>query len=64
MAGNLDPLKLGTARNLATKAATLVGKVATVSALADKNPSGGSALDLQVSGETGADDGQLRCGGR
>ncbi len=47
-AGNLDPLKLGTAKNVATRITTLVGKVATGSALVVKNPSGGPALGLQV----------------
>lgn len=40
VAGNLDPLKLGTAKNVATRVTTLVGKVATGSALGVKNPSG------------------------
>ncbi len=48
LAGNLDPLKLGTAKNVATKVTTMVGKVATGSAFVVKNPSGGSALDLSV----------------
>ncbi len=48
LAGNLDPLKLGTAKNVATKVTTMVGKVATGSAFVVKNPSGGSALGLQV----------------
>jgi hypothetical protein len=48
-AGNLDPLKLGTAKNVATKATALVGKAATGSAFVVNNPSGGSALGLQVS---------------
>ncbi len=45
---NGDFLKLGTAKNVATKATALVGKVASGSSLVVKNPSGGSALGLQV----------------
>ncbi len=48
LAGNLDPLKIGSLKNVATKTTQLVGKVATGSAFVVKNPSGGSALDLQV----------------
>ncbi len=48
LAGNLDPLKIGSLKNVATKTTALVGKVATGSAFVVKNPSGGSALDLQV----------------
>ncbi len=48
LAGNLDPLKIGSLRNVATQTTQLVGKVATGSAFVVKNPSGGSALDLQV----------------
>ena len=48
LAGNLDPLKIGSIQNVATKTTALVGKVATGSAFAVKNPSGGSALGLQV----------------
>ncbi|HEV2743243.1 MAG TPA: hypothetical protein VGV91_08820, partial [Rubrobacter sp.] len=48
LAGNLDPLKIGSLRNVATKTTALVGKVATGSAIEVKNPSGGSALGLQV----------------
>ncbi len=40
VADNLDSLKLGTAKNVATRVTTLVGKVATGSALGVKNPSG------------------------
>ncbi len=50
LAGNLDPLKLGTAKNVATRVTTMVGKVATGSAFVVKNPSGGSALELSVGG--------------
>ena len=48
LAGNLDPLKIGSLRNVATKTTALVGKVATGSALEVKNASGGPALGLQV----------------
>jgi hypothetical protein len=48
LAGNLDPLKIGSLKNVATKTTQLVGKVATGSALVVKNPSGGPALDLRV----------------
>lgn len=48
LAGNLDPLKIGSLKNVATKTTALVGKVATGSALVVNNPSGGSALGLQV----------------
>jgi hypothetical protein len=48
LAGNLDPLKLGTAKNVATKVTTMVGKVATGSSLVVKNPSGGPALGLEA----------------
>ncbi len=48
LAGNLDPLKIGSLKNVATKTTALVGKVATGSAFMVKNPSGGSALGLQV----------------
>ena len=48
LAGNLDPLKIGSLKNVATKTTQLVGKVATGSAFAVNNPSGGSALGLQV----------------
>ena len=48
LAGNLDPLKIGSLRNVATKTTQLVGKVATGSALEVKNASGGPALGLQV----------------
>ncbi len=48
LAGNLDPLKIGSLKNVATKTTQLVGKVASGSAFVVKNPSGGSALDLQV----------------
>ena len=41
---------LGKATNTATKVTGLIGKVATGSALVVKNPSGGSALNLQVNG--------------
>ena len=44
------PFILGKATNAATKVTGLIGKVATGSALVVKNPSGGSALDLQVDG--------------
>jgi hypothetical protein len=49
LAGNLDPLKIGSLKNVATKITALVGKVATGSALEVKNASGGPALGLQVS---------------
>ena len=48
LAGNLDPLKIGSIKNVATKTTQLVGKVASGSAFAVNNPSGGSALGLQV----------------
>jgi hypothetical protein len=48
LAGNLDPLKIGSLKNVATKTTALVGKVASGSAFAVNNPSGGSALGLQV----------------
>ena len=48
LAGNLDPLKIGSLKNVATKTTQLVGKVATGPAFVVKNYSGGSALDLQV----------------
>ncbi len=48
LAGNLDPLKIGSLRNVATNTTALVGKVASGEALVVKNPSGGSALGLQV----------------
>ncbi len=48
LAGNLDPLKVGSLKNVATKTTQLVGKVATGSSLVVKNPSGGQALGLQV----------------
>ncbi len=48
LAGNLDPLKIGSLKNAATKTTQLVGKVATGEALVVKNPSGGPALGLQV----------------
>jgi hypothetical protein len=48
LAGNLDPLKIGSLKNVATKTTQLVGKVASGSAFVVKNPSGGTALDLQV----------------
>ncbi|CAA9396216.1 MAG: hypothetical protein AVDCRST_MAG22-893 [uncultured Rubrobacteraceae bacterium] len=48
LAGNLDPLKVGSLKNVATKTTQLVGKVASGSAFAVKNPAGGSALDLRV----------------
>ena len=48
LAGNLDPLKIGSLKNVATKTTQLVGKVASGEALVVKNASGGSALGLQV----------------
>ncbi len=48
LAGNLDPLKIGSLKNVATKTTQLLGKVATGSAFVVKNPSGGSALGLEV----------------
>jgi hypothetical protein len=51
---NGDFLKLGSLKNVATNTTALVGKVAAGSALSVKNPSGGSALDLQV-GDPAAD---------
>ena len=48
LAGNLDPLKVGSLRNVATNTTALVGKVALGEALVVKNPSGGPALGLQV----------------
>lgn len=45
-------LILGKATNTATKVTGLTGKIATGSALAVKNPSGGSALDLSVGDPT------------
>lgn len=48
LGANGDFLKLGNLRNVATNTTALVGKVATGSSLTVKNPSGGSALDLQV----------------
>lgn len=48
LAGNLDPLKLGTAKNVATRTTALVGKVASGAAFSVRNPSSGPALDLQV----------------
>ncbi len=51
LAGNLDPLRIGSLKNVATKTTQLVGKVATGSAFVVKNPSGGSALDLQVNAD-------------
>ena len=48
LAGDFDPLKIGSLRNVATKTTQLVGKVASGEALVLKNPSGGSALGLQV----------------
>ena len=48
LAGNLDPLKIGSLRNVATNTTALVGKVASGEALVVKNPSGGPALGLQV----------------
>jgi hypothetical protein len=47
LGANGDFLKVGSAKNIATRATTLVGK-ATGSALVVKNPTGGSALGLQV----------------
>ena len=48
LAGNLDPLRIGSLKNVATKVTGLIGKVATGEALVVKNPSGGSALGLSV----------------
>ena len=48
LAGNLDPLKIGSLKNVATKTTQLVGKVVSGEALVVKNPSGGSALGLSV----------------
>lgn len=49
LAGNLDPLKIGSLKNVATKTAQLVGKkVVSGSAFAVNNTSGGPALGLQV----------------
>ena len=48
LAGNLDPLKIGSLKNVATKTTQLVGKVASGSAFAVNNPSGGPALGLRV----------------
>ncbi len=49
---NGDFLKLGILKNVATRTTALVGKVATGSSLTVKNPSGGSALNLQVGDPT------------
>lgn len=46
---NGQALILGKANNVATKMTGVIGKVASGSALVVKNPSGGSALGLQVS---------------
>ena len=54
LAGNLDPLKIGSLKNVATKTTQLLGKVAAGEALVVKNPSGGSALGLSV-GDPAAD---------
>lgn len=54
LAGNLDPLKIGSIKNVATKTTQLVGRVASGEALVVKNPSGGSALGLSV-GDPSAD---------
>jgi hypothetical protein len=45
---NGDFLRLGSLKNKATRATTLVGNVATGSAFVVQNPDGGSALELQV----------------
>jgi hypothetical protein len=48
LGANGDLLKLGSLKNKATRATTLVGKVASGSAFVVQNPSGGSALELRV----------------
>jgi len=48
LGANGDFLRLESLKNVATKTTALVGKAATGSSLIVKNPSGGSALDLQV----------------
>ena len=48
LAANGQPFLLGKAKNTATKVTGLIGKVASGPALKVTNPSGGSALGLQV----------------
>lgn len=51
LGANGKPLILGSAKNTASKATAMIGKVATGSAFTVKNPSGGSALGLQVNAD-------------
>jgi hypothetical protein len=46
LAGNLDPLRIGSLKNVATKVTGLIGKVTTGEALVVKNPSGGARWGL------------------